>query len=47
MQSERINLTGAQPVKDEEDGARFVFSNHQRHVERLLKHVDPYHIDEG
>lgn len=38
---------GAQPVKDDEDNVRYVFSNHTRHVERLLKHVDPYKIDEG
>jgi len=38
---------GAAPVKSELEEAKYIFSNHQRFLERLLKRLDIYTIDEA
>jgi RNase H-fold protein (predicted Holliday junction resolvase) len=37
---------GAAPVKNEMEEVRYVFTNHQRHVEKMLKNLDIYKLDE-
>jgi len=37
---------GAAPVKTEIEEVRYVFSNHNRHVDKMLKLIDVLHIDD-